>query len=491
MYNLDPCYYVSLPSLTHDAFLKYTKVEIDLLSDYDMLMMISQCVKRGLTNTICRYREANNKRIPETYDANKPGSSLLYIDCNNLYGYAMSEKLPKSNFEWFKNVHLFTPQNILNIDPEGDTSYFLEVDLHFPPETHDYFNQLPPCPERKCTPNSKVSKLLCTLEDKKEYVIHLRMLQFCLQHGVILQKVHRVISFRQEAFVRPYVELNTKRRREAKDKHEKNTWKLAVNSLYGKTIERVEKRLNFSLCVDEKKVRKCIASPFFKSSVIFKDNLVGIHKYKKEILLNKPTQIGAAVLELSKLYMYQTLYDKLPTIFSIPTQPRVPIQFDLLYMDTDSFILDIATDDLEPFLSANKDFFDLSNYSKDSQLYDPTNENVIGKFKNEISTKQIAKFISLSGKCYALQLYPEETIKKAKGVQNCILQRELTFQDYYNALCNDVVLTKRQSLIRSEKLVIYTISQSKIALVLRDDKRLFSEDKYRQGLVYGHYKLTE
>ncbi len=143
------------------------------------------------------------------------------------------------------NINHFTLRNIANIDSNADESYFFEVDLHFPPHTHDYFNQLPPCPELKCSPNSKVRKLMCTLEDKHHYVIHLHMLQFCLRHGVILKKIYRVISFRQEAFMRPYVELNTKKRRVAKDKHEKNTWKLAVNSLYGKTIERVEKRLEF------------------------------------------------------------------------------------------------------------------------------------------------------------------------------------------------------------------------------------------------------
>ncbi len=306
-----------------------------------------------------------------------------------------------------------------------------------------------------------------------------------------MKKVHRAISFYQEAFIQPYVELNTRKRREAKDKHEKNTWKLTVNSLYGKTIERVEKRLNFNLYVDERKARKHIASPFFKSSVIFKENLIGIHKYKTTIELNKPIQIGAAVLELSKLYMYETLYEILPRIFSMPTEPRTPIQFDLLYMDADSFILDITTDDIDTFLTTNKDFFDLSNYSNDSPLYDPTNENVIGKFKNEISTRYISKFISLSGKCYALLLHPELTIKRAKGVQYCIVDHQLTFRDYYNALCNSICITKQQTLIRSKLLRLYTLTQNKIALVLRDDKRVFSDDKYRQGLVYGLYKLTE
>ncbi len=490
-YKLDPCYYISLPSLSQDAFLKLTKTEIDLLSDRDMHLMISKAIRGGLTNTICRYREANTTAIPESFDHNKPPSSLLYIDCNNLYGYAMSQKLPKSNFKWYRHTERFTPRNILHIDPDGEESYFLEVDLEFPKETHDFFNQLPPCPELKCTPRSTVKKLLCTLEPKELYVIHLRMLQFCLRHGVVLKKVHRVISFKQEAFMKPYIELNTRMRRDARDKHEKNTWKLAVNSLYGKTIERVEKRLNFNLYVDERKVRKHIASPFFKSCVIFKEELVGIHKYKEKIVLNKPTQIGAAVLELSKLYMFENFYEILPRIFSIPTSPPTRIQFDLLYMDTDSFVLNVFASNVDEFLLRNKDFFDLSNYPKSSALYDPTNENVIGKFKNEVSHAVIRKFIALSSKCYALQLYPEKTIKRAKGVQNCIVEKELTFQDYYNALCNDVTITKKQSLIRSELLRVYTVSQNKIALVARDDKRLFTDDKFQQGLAYGHYKLAE
>ncbi len=96
-------------------------------------------------------------------------------------------------------------------------------------------------------------------------------------------------------------------------------------------------------------------------------------------------------------------------------------------MDTDSFILDITTYDMDMFLTTNKDFFDLSNYSNDSSLYDPTNENVIGKFKYEISTRSISKFVSLSGKCYAFLLHPEENIKRAKGVQHCKVDHQLTF----------------------------------------------------------------
>ncbi len=118
--------------------------------------MNSEAIRGGLTNTVCRYREANNTQLPSTYDQNKPKSSLLYIDCNNLYWQVMSQKLPISNFKWDTNIDHFPPRHIINIDPNGDESYFFKVDLHFPPEARYVFNQLPPCPELKCIQNSKV-----------------------------------------------------------------------------------------------------------------------------------------------------------------------------------------------------------------------------------------------------------------------------------------------------------------------------------------------
>ena len=134
-------------------------------------------------------------------------SQLLCIDVNNLYGWALKQKLPYSDLEWFDNVEMFTIDFIKNYDFENaDIGYTFEVDLHVPIEYHDYFDQLPPAPINQCPPGSKVEKLLLTLEDKKNYVIHGRLLQCFVKIGVEVIQVHRVVKYRQDYIFKKYIE---------------------------------------------------------------------------------------------------------------------------------------------------------------------------------------------------------------------------------------------------------------------------------------------
>ena len=154
------------------------------------------------------------------YDKNKESSYLQYWDVNNLYGWVMSQKLPVNNFEWIEEASQFNEDFIKNYNEESDEGYFFEVDVQYLEKLHELHNDLPFLPERMKI--EKVEKLVANLHDKTEYVIHIRNLKQALNHGLILKKVHRVIKFNQEDCLKPYIEMNTELRQEAKNDFEKD-----------------------------------------------------------------------------------------------------------------------------------------------------------------------------------------------------------------------------------------------------------------------------
>ena len=170
------------------------------------------------------------------YDKSIESSYLMYLDANNLYGWAMSQKLPVNGFMWY-NDHLsdFNEEFIKNYNENSDEGYFLEVDIEYPKQLWSSHKDLPFLPERKKL--EKVEKLVCSIEDKEKYVIHIRALKQALNHGLILKEVHRVIQFNQEAWLKPYIDMNTKLKKEAKNEFEKDFFKLMNNSVFGKTTE--------------------------------------------------------------------------------------------------------------------------------------------------------------------------------------------------------------------------------------------------------------
>ena len=151
----------------------------------------------------------------KNYDRNNESSYLTYLDTNNLYGWAMSQKLPVNGFKWVEKLSRFNEIFIKNYNENSDIGYFLEVDIDYPKELFNLHKDLPFLPERKKV--NKVEKLICSIEDKEKYVIHIRALKQALNHGLVLRKVPRVIEFNQNAWLKPYIEMNTKLRKEAKN----------------------------------------------------------------------------------------------------------------------------------------------------------------------------------------------------------------------------------------------------------------------------------
>ncbi|GFW66282.1 c2H2-type domain-containing protein [Trichonephila clavipes] len=278
-YKLDPCWYFTTPALSWDAMLLHTKVAIELFTDYDMLLFIEKGVRGGISQCCNRYAIANN-RYMSNFNPDDEIKYLMYLDANNLYGYAMSKYLPLKDFVWSDND--LTEQDILNLSDESDVGYILEVDLEYPSDLHDKHSDFPLAPENKPPPNCKEPRLLTTLEPKTKYILHYSNLKLYLKLGLVLKKIHRVLKFFQSPWLKNYIDYNTKLRTKSVNDFQKDYYKLMNNSIFGKTMENVRRRVDIRLCSTEEQARKLIAKSNFNRRTIFSENLMAVHLKKKK-----------------------------------------------------------------------------------------------------------------------------------------------------------------------------------------------------------------
>ena len=350
-----------------------------------MLLMTEKGIRGGLTRVIRKYGVAKNKYLPN-YDKTKNSTYLQYLDANNLYGYAMNKRLPLNGYEWADEA-IFTDDFIKNYDDEGDKGYLLEVDIEYPKELHSAYEDLPFLPEKrikldkefehKVTKDIKKThkkvyktfsithepenKLIATVQDKNKYVVNISTLKQALKHGLKLQKVHRVIEYNQSNWLKPYIDKNTALRKVAKNEFEKDFFKLMNNSVFGKMIENVRKRREIKLIVTEERRKKLVSEPNYASCTTFSDHLMAIEMRKTRALMDKPILVGQTILDKSKELIYQFYYEYL--------KPKYNEKVKLLYKDTESFILEIETDEFfEDTKEDLEEWFDTSNYHKDLVL---------------------------------------------------------------------------------------------------------------------------
>ena len=231
-YELDPAHFVSLPGLAWQACLKKTNVELELITDYDMLLMIEDGIRGGICHAIQRYAKANNKYMND-YNKNKESSYIQYLEANNLHGMAMSEKLPIKGFKWMVDISGTDENFVKSCNKNSGKGYVLKVDVDYPGELQNLHCDLPFLPERIVV--NKTKKLICNLQDKKDYVVHINILKQALDHGFKLIKVHQVIEFDQEACLKEYINFNNELRKKATNDFEKVFFKLMNNAVFGKT----------------------------------------------------------------------------------------------------------------------------------------------------------------------------------------------------------------------------------------------------------------
>ena len=204
-----------------------------------MFLTCEQGIRGGICNKVHSYAEANNKYM-KNYDKNKESSFLMYVDANNLYGWAMSKKLPVDGFKWVDDLSMFTEDFIKSYDEEVDVGCLLVVYIEYPKTLRMLHSDLPFLPEKMKI--NKCPKLVCNVTDKENYSIHIVALKQELNHGLKLIRVQSVIIFRKEAWLKAYIDLNTKLSKNAKNEFEKDFYKLKINSIYGKTVENDRKQ---------------------------------------------------------------------------------------------------------------------------------------------------------------------------------------------------------------------------------------------------------
>ena len=516
-YELDPAHFHTLPALSWCAMLKKTGVRIPLFDNtqLEMLNLFEKHKRGGICMISKRHAVANNPHM-KNYDSKQPTKYIIDLDANNLYGWAMSQLLPIDDFQ----VEITDPNetisqlkdHIMNLDDFGERGYMFVVDLKYPNELHDKHNDYPLAPERmkgeysplmkglaeqhNCKEDES-EKLIPNLYDKKNYGVHYRLLKYYLKQGMILEKVHYIISFKQSAWLKPYIDFNTQMRAAAKTEFEVGFFKKFINVIYGKSCENIRDRKDIKLCTTADQAQKLFNKPKYKDHIIFKnDELIAVELAKTKIKYDKPVYLGTCILDLSKLLMYEFHYDFI--------KPQYEDKCELLFTDTDSLCYEIETADIYEDMLKNKDKFDLSEYPKDHKCYDKTNKKVYGKFKDTTKGAVIVEFVGNRPKLYSFviegedeklkKLKLERENKRAKGVKKNVIKNELKHENFKNALFglakNDQIQNVSFNIIKSANHKLYSVKVEKIGISCLDIKKHILDDNVHT-LAHGHYKIKD
>ena len=482
--GLDPSHFYTAPGFAWKACLKKTGIRLELLLDPDMLLMFERGIRGGITQSVHRWAAANNPYMGSEYDKSKPTKYLQYLDTNNLYGWAQIPSglstIANWGFHWVEFDESKDLKTIIDeLSKRKDHGYLLEVVVAYPRELHDYQNDLPfMCTKMKI---NGVEKLVPNLYYKRKYVIHSKALKQAIDHGLVLEKIQRAIEFKQSAWMQEYIDFNTRLRTTAKNDFEKNFYKLMNNSVFGKTMENIRKHGNIKLVNNEEEYLKNVMEPNFKSGTLLGPDLMGCEMGKVRVVMNKLVYLGQAILDLSKTIMYQFHYGYMI--------PKYGDRLKLCYMDTDSLIYSIKTEDFYSDISSDVESrFDTYGYPNNGSRPLPIGKNkkVIGLMKDELGSEIMKEFVSLRPKMYSYRVGNSEP-KKCKGIKKCLVKQMVSFDYYKRRLFCEERTHRSQLLFRSRKHEVRMLEVNKLVLSREDDKRI-SVDRVASCAI-GHYRV--
>lgn len=254
----------------------------------------------------------------------------------------------------------------------------------------------------------------------------------------------------------------------------------------GKTMENLRSRVDIKLKSDwegRQGARMLISRPNFKRFTIFDEDLVAIELKRTNILMNKPIAIGLAILDISKVVMYDFHYNFM--------KPRYGDNVTLTYTDTDSFIYQVKSECFYTDMKQHIGKYDTSDYPLNNAYDMPrVNKKIPGLFKDELNGEVVTAFVGLRSKMYCVQSGGIDKMKKAKGVKKYVLKQEIKFEHYLECLLNSTTIVKSQNTFRTKLHKMFTIKQSKIALSPFDDKRYIHDNKI-DTFAWGHYKIPK
>ena len=316
-------HYYTCSRLSGDVFLKVSKARVQLLTDRSHLEIAENLISGGVSSVFSKRLATMNNKYLEGFDETEAGTYGFLVDANNLYGGIMKNfPLPLSKFE-IVDVELSTIIKTAN-DPE--IGFVLEVDLDYPDALHNMNKDFPLAPTKEkidrnmlseyqmdlldqaCNRRVTTPKLVQTLFTTKIYTVHYITLKLYVDLGLKVTKVHRVLQFKQEKWLEPYISLKTRMRSQSKNKFAESFYKLMNNSYYGKTLESKRNRVNVKLVKRREAVLERCDKGLLKSINIFDENLVAITSRRGQIYWDTPTLVGACILDLAKFHMYEFHY---------------------------------------------------------------------------------------------------------------------------------------------------------------------------------------
>src|SRR6218665_267233 len=345
----------------------------------------------------------------------------------------------------------------------------LEVDLAYPKDLHDLHNDYPLGPESVKLEGFHVSKLIPNLNDKVKYVVHYENLKLYENLGLKIVKIQRGIIFQESAWLKKYTHLNTDLRTRATNDFEKEFFKTMNNSVFGKSMEAIENRVDIKLVTEEKEATKLVAKTSHDRLTIFDENLIAVKRTK--LVYNKPTHLGMRTLDLSKTLMYDFHYDNIKNKYDEG-------EAKLLFTDTDSLAYEIKIDDFYADIARDiQERFDTSEYPKDhpAGIKTGVSKKVIGIFKDEAAGKQIEEFVGLRSKLYSYKMAGEDH-KKCKGVKKNVVKKTISHDNYKDRLFTRRDQLRKMNVIRSYHHDNYIEEVNEIALSADDDKRVILLD---------------
>lgn len=479
-YHLDPCHFVSGPSFFYSSCLFWCKEDIQLIGDYNMHLLITQNIRGGLCNASIRHVKSNNELLSD-YDSSKESVYVALFDLNSLYATVQHKyKYPVNNIRFLSDDEL-SRFSLRQIDAESDTGFMLLVDLDYCLDkeatrylplcaSHEYltFEQLSPFNQEflkkfNIRYPKRQRKLLLSQNDKKSVLLHGLNLMFYLKMGMILKKIHAIISFSQKYWLRDWITLNNDLRRNAKSHIESEQSKFAVNSSFGSFLMSKAKFTNCAFINGKEALKKRLFTGNIVSWTPIHEDLVILQTKKRTVHLDRPHYLAFCILELSKLYFYQMYYE----IFL----PAFEMKLEIGYIDTDSYCLIYRGHGFYRKLIAIAHVLDTSNYDKKHFLYSDENRQKLYKIKDCFGGRPIREAYFLKSKMYAIVL-EDEVHKKSKGIGRVAVKKHISVDDYRRCIEGHTIMKHTFNKIAPENnFQLATTQASKLSLSSFDDKQ--------------------
>ena len=482
--------YISIPQLAFDAFLLKNKQPLILCSDPTMIQMFESNIRGGVSFVNNRH----TKMIPGE-------TEIMYVDANNLYGFAQCLPLPVGGYAWL-DASSFPLKKISDMSLHQPVGYIFEVDLKIPSNLHEMLDDLPLAPVQKIITFKELSeyskhvqiqlfgkkkashyitqKLVTSHQKKERYVVHYMNLQFYLRMGCQVTKVHQVIQFHQTPFLKEHITKLSQLRAQTNSKFKQLLYKLMANSLYGKFIQNCRKFLSIKLCKSASMLTRYVSDPKFHSLITIDDETSLILMKKKSVKLDKLYAVGFSILELSKLHMYQLWYDYIK--IRLP-----PLSVELILTDTDSFIIKLINISKHKALWLIKEIMDFSNFPKNHPFYNECHKKVPGYLKDEYPMDTIHECVAVKSKCYYLKFWNNAT-QVCKGISKHV-SNNFPIEFYLSCVYTpNAKIRETMFSIRSKSHTVSTMAITKFCMTSGDDKRF--QTCHLHSVAYGHTNQT-